>query len=235
MTDLITAGLEAQRVRDWLAHCATLPPPPEPPMPYVKYDPIAHEAAIAAALQRGRTSLEERRMPRITLQTAPAAPERSRGQCVACDMLSDRAHPAYPVCGRCAAEPGLTRQRLVQRIAAIHQRTETSAHEAQAARDALSDTDAAKWDKIAAVRLAVGRTGRHAGTATPAQRAWLAKVQKALDTPASTQVSDAIRRVAVADEAHHWVVAGAAEAERRARVALAQVEECIEVLEEVQV
>jgi hypothetical protein len=231
MLDPIAAALQEARIKAWLAKCATLPPPPPLPMPYRQHDPARHEAAVAAALARGVSSLEEyQTMPRIALQTTPAAPSRARGQCIACDMLSDRAHPAYPVCDRCAAEPDTTRQRLEQRITTAQQRVVNAANEAQSARDALSEADAKKWSKIAAARLAIGRTGRHADTATPEQRVWLAKVQRALDTPTNTQVSDALRLVALADEAHYWIAAGAATAERQARIALAQFEECIEAL-----
>jgi hypothetical protein len=163
-------------------------------------------------------------MPKATIQTAPRVP------CVTCDRFAERAHPGHAICSGCAATPDLTRERLTLRIERIQQRIAQASQEAQDARDALPPSDVPKWDKIAAARLAVGRSGRFSNTATEATRTWLRKVQRAIDTKGSTQVSDAIRRVWLADEIAHWAIAGASDEERRARVALEQFEACVAAL-----
>jgi hypothetical protein len=103
--------------------------------------------------------------------------------------------------------------------------------EAQAALDALSPQDRARWDKIAAARLAVARVGRWEGTAPPEQQQWLDKVKAAILDEQSTAVSDALRRAWHADEVAFWAVAGAAEQLRRVDVAAAQLAACLEALE----
>jgi hypothetical protein len=218
---LIGAGINAARVRDWIGRCKDLPPPPLLRVPYARIDPAAIDAAIA----RGTSSLDRSAtMPKATIQTAPRVP------CVACDRFAERAHPAHAICSGCAATPDLTRERLTQRIARIQDRIVKAAQDAQDARDALPPSDVPKWDKISAARLAVGRSGRFSDTATEATRTWLRKVQKAIDTKASTQVSDAIRRVWLADEIAYWAISGASDEERRARIALEQFDACIEAL-----
>jgi hypothetical protein len=116
------------------------------------------------------------------------------------------------------------------RLAVIRERLYTAERDAQAAREALTEAERVRWDKIAAARLAVGRVGRFAGTATSEQAAWLAKVARAIDTPGDARISDAIRRVWVADEAAFWAAEGAAAEERRVFTVLAQVESFCEAV-----
>jgi hypothetical protein len=118
----------------------------------------------------------------------------------------------------------------MDRLALIRNRLYHAERDAQAARDDLSEDNRRRWDKIAAARLAVGRVGRFANTATSEQAAWLAKVAKAIDTPGDSRISDAIRRVWVADEAAFWAAEGAAAEERRVFAVLAQVESFCEAV-----
>jgi hypothetical protein len=136
--------------------------------------------------------------------------------------------PGIPVCRHCADTADFSRERLASRRATFVRDLETTTGEAQAARDALSPEDARRWGKIAAARMACERVGRHEGTATPEQRAWLARVQAAINNPNSTAVSNDLRRVWHADEIAYWSSGGAAEALRRVDAAAAHLEACVE-------
>jgi hypothetical protein len=229
-TDYVALGLAAHARRAWLrqARSAPLPPAPAPRGRHVSVAEL--DEAIAAALVRGRNSLEDH-MPRVHIKLVPEPAAPRRTPCVVCGLALALALPLHDVCVHCAAAPDASRARLADRRAG-HERALSVAHtEAQAALDALSETDRARWNKIAATRLAVARVGRWEGTATPEQQQWLDRVKAAIHNEQSTAVSDALRRAWHADEVAFWAVAGAAEQLRRVDVAAAQLAACLEALE----
>lgn len=228
-TDYLSLGLAAARRRAWFARCraAPVPPPPARPVSVAELD-----AAVAAALARGTSSLEEKRMGRIALSQIPERAPGGRAPCAVCGLALARAVPSIPICRHCADSPDAVRARLDGRRQAAERAIAAATAEAQAARDALDARDAARWDKIAAALLASARLGGRAGTATPEQRAWLDKVKAAIHNPASPAVSDALRRVWHADEALYWTVGGASDDLRRVEVVRLMYEECLSGLVE---
>jgi hypothetical protein len=211
----------------WFARCRVAPIPP----PIVRGRRVTVEeldAAIVAALARGHSSLREPSMARVALSQVPPHAKSGRVSCVVCGIALPPAVPGIPVCQHCADDPSMSRELLAARRASIVRDRDAATSEAQAARDALTAEDTRRWDKIATARLACERVGRHAGKATPEQRAWIARVQSAIHNPQSTAVSNALRRVWYADEVAYWSSGGATEALRRVDAAAAHLEACLE-------
>jgi hypothetical protein len=158
-------------------------------------------------------------MPKATIATSPPS-ETIRRPCLACNLNLPRAHAAYSICTECAANLAATRARVEQKIEHVQQNIVNLGAKCAEMREALSARDRDRWNKIVAAKLACTRQGRHAGTATQEQRDWLKKVQRVLDTPGDTRLSDAIRRCHVADEMLFWAQESAADEERRLLVVL---------------
>lgn len=225
-----------RRTRDgWASRDGAIIPSPLPPsvrmFGYDRYLASEGSAPWYVALDDGRhayfrTSLAAQQwaegnaaMAVVALSQKPQAAANGRVQCAVCGLSLDRALPSYPVCCSCGDDVATTRARLERRVASARTKAQDAHAECQAARDALPPSDTPRWDKIAAVRAACERVGRHANTATAEQQAWLGRVRDAILDLKSAKVSDAIRCVWYADEIAYWTVAGAVEEERRAKVA----------------
>jgi hypothetical protein len=208
--DFVAAGLAAAERRAWFARCRAAPVP----LPRARKASVEElDVAVAAALARGRSSLEEKRMARATMSVAPP-PSGGRRTCVVCGMATAQA--GVPACRLCIEEIDTARVRLDGRRRVARAAIEVATADAQAARNALDERDQRRWDKIVAARLKAARD--------ESARAWVGKVKAAIDNATSPAVSDAIRRVWWADEALHWTIEGAAEEMRRADVAETQLE-----------
>jgi len=228
------ATLAARRA--WLAAARVAPIPDPPAPPYAPLRPDAHEAAVAAALARGTSTLQQWKdngMPRIQLQTGrqtPATPAASpRVTCVVCQLFAPRALAGHAVCAPCAERPDAARSILASRSARALAAVLPAQAELDAAYTALTDGERARWQAICQARIAVGRAGRWQGTADAATREKLQRTKDAIDRN-DPRISEGLRRIWHADEALFWANEVAADEGRRVAVAGEQLEACLAAL-----
>lgn len=218
-SDTLAAAARLTEHRAWLRAARTAPIPP-PHVDYAPLRPAEHDAAVADALARGTTSLQqwkERPMPKVRLQTAPAAPAASpRVTCVVCQIYAPRALAGHAVCAPCVEAPESARSILMSRSARVLASALPAQAEFDAAYAALSDAERARWAAIVQARLQVAR-----GAADDATRARLERTAAAIDR-GDPKIGPALARIWRADEGLYWANVVAADEGRRVAVAGAQ-------------
>jgi hypothetical protein len=230
--DTLLAAARLSEHRAWLAAAKAAPVPAYAPTPpYAPLRPAEHDAAVAEALARGTTTLQqfkERPMARVKLQTpaAPSGPSAgpARVTCVVCQMYAPRALEGHPVCAACTADPAAARSILTSRSARVLAGVLPAQGALDRAYAALDAAEQARWRAITAARRAVA-----ADTADAATRERLRRTQAAMDA-GDPRISEALRAVWVADEALYWANEVAADEGRRVAAAAAQFEEALAAL-----
>jgi hypothetical protein len=226
--DLSLRGIEAARRRVWLARAASAPIPAPRPPAYVPVSVGELDDAVAAALVRGRSSLEVLRMGKVHTTQIPEATSR-RAPCAVCGLNIKQARLDAPICQHCADAPDSARAMLATRRAQAERRRDNAAETLLRAIDALDEADLARWHKICAWRLAAARVGRWEGVGEADAIARLERVKAAVHS-GSDRVSAALRLVWLTDEEAHWIDAGAADALRRLDVAAEHLESVVAAL-----
>lgn len=236
-SDLVALGVASANHARWVAVARATPRPPAPtpdrlaqiiarivgeqPVPATERVSVADlDTAIAHALARGTSSLEEARMARVALSQVPPRTER-RVSCVVCRLALER-HPDYPdapICTACADDIPASRQRLADRRAGYERTLARAQLQATMTVEALDESDASRWVQIVAARDDARQTR------------WLERVKTAIYTPSSTKVSDALRRCWNADEVAFWTKVGAEGEIRRVDVAEAHLKHVSEACE----
>lgn len=242
MNDLVSAGIAAANRRAWLrrAQSAASPPPvsrerlaaicaraaaecPPPPARSVSVEEL--DAAVAAALARGHSSLEELRMAKIHMSQVPPRPRVRRGQCLLCGLSLELVEADCPICQLCAENAAESRKKLAGRRADTEAQLAAAEGEWQAAFTALDERDMRRWAQITELMSACDME-----VATDEQRARLAKIRAALLDPADDRMSDALRRVYAADEVVCWARLGAKDALWKVNTAAAHLESAVAAL-----
>lgn len=156
----------------------------------------------------------------------PRPPTRWRG-CVACGSKAGlRAHPEHDVCMACATDPQASRRRLeIERAAVINQQRD-AAREAQAAYDALSDAERARWEAFAMLRARDDMDD----ALSDAERHLLANTKAAYAAPEHPRITPALRRVWHTTECLHWANEANHGRQRQINTQLAQLGLCLEAL-----
>ncbi len=148
------------------------------------------------------------------------------GSCAVCGLgVRPKAHLEHSVCTDCVRDPEATRADLEQRRRDVITQQRQAAREAQAAYDALTPDERARWDKLCWMRAR-----RDAGDATDDEVRLLQRSRDALVDPDDARYSGALRRVFHADEGLFWANAACEEGQRRINVKIAALVECVDAL-----
>jgi hypothetical protein len=183
--------------------------------------------AKAVALKRRPVTESDDLFPDDAASQEPMERLKPLRACVVCGAQNVvRAHVDHAVCVACVTAPADARRRLEAQRQAVIRQQQSCAHAAQAAYDALSDEERARWSAYALVRAQ-----RDAGQ--PLSDSDLRRLRittTAYRTPGHPRITDALRRMFEADEALFWANAANEGRQKQINSQLATLALCLEDL-----
>jgi hypothetical protein len=181
--------------------------------------------AKSVALKRSSNTESDDLFPNVAASQEPMKRPKPLRACVVCGVQNVvRAHADHAVCIVCVTAPADARQRLEAQRQAVIRQQQICARAAQAAYNALSDEERARWSAYALVRAQ-----RDAGQ--PLSDSDLRRLRittTAYRTPDHPRITDALRRMFEADEALFWANAANEGRQKQINSQLAALAVCLE-------